>query len=1086
MKTNRPIFSLLHTLLYTMIALLIAVVVYSYYISERKSIRLSKESSMKTILDFKKSQLSEWYEDELHDVGFIAGDIVFRKLIQDFIASKNPDDRNQLLGHLKQVQEEHLYSDILVLDSNGNPLVSANKLVITLDSEETPLFERALKSGKIVETDLFYSKLYHQVFYDFLISVKDLSGRVLGGIVFRKDPETFLHPLLRYWPSPEKSAISFLAKQLPDSSAMTYTLGQFGADSSCWRPAQINLTAGQIAPSEQLTAFEVQNAEGYPYFIASSTITGTHWEMVLQVDKYDIFRELRLKLLTSSIIGFLILLIAIFMVGRYDRLRHTKEVEALLEKEIELRRYQEQFKVIMDVLGDGILTVAPNGKIMYMNQKAEQLTGWKFKEEASLSWTEVLQLYDWNGVLQSKDASLFQRASLQGSLYQKMMLESKIGNKVPVDVLYTSFQSPEMDRKFIIVSLHDETENRRQEEKLQKSESRFRNLFLNAPDGFLLAVRDRTIRMVNGHTCSIFGYNPQELKNMTVVDLLPERFRSQMNFWEDFFENPRTVTLGVNLKLYGLRKDGTEVPIEISLTPLSGINEEQQAVCIIRDLTERRRNEQSFRMSGAIIGKMEEGVSLFTQDSGVLLFVNPKMEAMLGYESGELTNENISCLYKMLGKTSEESAEIMLQMLRENKKMEGEMRCSRKDGSKLWCSVNVFLYMEDELGPVWMAIHQDISLRKKAEEELALSEASYKYLFENNPLPMWVYEIETLKILAVNSAAINKYGYSAEEFLGMETVQLIPEEDREAFLQNLVPGPVFQLEKTCRHRLKNGSIIFVERASHDLIYYFKKARLVLSNDVTKTRQYEADLIAAKETAEQSERLKSAFLANMSHEIRTPLNGIIGFSGIIAETDVTDKDAKQFAQYIKDGGLRLLNLIDNILHISKIESGVEELSTMEFNVKDFMKSVFNQFLIVAKTKNLAYRMVFPEGEESMRILTDNIKLGQILTNFLNNAFKFTSVGFIELGVIPMIDFVEFYVKDTGKGILPEMKDAIFERFFQVDNSVSRGFEGAGLGLAICKGFAGLIEGNIRVDTEYQKGSTFYLRIPMRLKESGNNR
>jgi len=270
--------------------------------------------------------------------------------------------------------------------------------------------------------------------------------------------------------------------------------------------------------------------------------------------------------------------------------------------------------------------------------------------------------------------------------------------------------------------------------------------------------------------------------------------------------------------------------------------------------------------------------------------------------------------------------------------------------------------------------------------------------------------------------------------------------------------------------------IRVNLISHDK---FGPVWIGVVHDITVQKEYESELIAAKEKAEDNERLKSAFLANMSHEIRTPLNGIIGFSQLLNEENLSKEEIKNYSGFIVDGGTRLLALLSNILNISKIESGTESLFMSNFSVNDLMRSVFNQFLFESKEMNIDYKMDLPDASEDVRMKTDSIKLRQILANFLSNSFKFTEFGSIELGYTLNETEIDFFVKDSGIGIDSQNRERIFERFYQADDSFSSGHEGAGLGLAICKGFTKLMKGDIRIDSTLGKGSIFYLTLPLNL-------
>lgn len=249
----------------------------------------------------------------------------------------------------------------------------------------------------------------------------------------------------------------------------------------------------------------------------------------------------------------------------------------------------------------------------------------------------------------------------------------------------------------------------------------------------------------------------------------------------------------------------------------------------------------------------------------------------------------------------------------------------------------------------------------------------------------------------------------------------------------------------------------------------------------KHKEIETNLQVAKEKAEESDKLKSSFLANMSHEIRTPMNAIIGFSELITRKTVTQEKKDIYAQYITNSGKALLNLIDDIIDIAKIEAGQLKInkSTTYVNV------MFNEILEYVnneKKRNKKDHILFTKNEAITDInfcfLCDPLRLRQILTNLLNNALKFTFEGIIEFGyLIPNNATILFYVSDTGIGLSDEKIPLVFERFRQADDTTTRQFGGTGLGLAISKKLVEMMGGRIWAESEKTKGSTFFFTLPL---------
>lgn len=236
------------------------------------------------------------------------------------------------------------------------------------------------------------------------------------------------------------------------------------------------------------------------------------------------------------------------------------------------------------------------------------------------------------------------------------------------------------------------------------------------------------------------------------------------------------------------------------------------------------------------------------------------------------------------------------------------------------------------------------------------------------------------------------------------------------------------------------------------------------------------LSLAKEKAEESERLKSAFLANMSHEIRTPMNGIMGFTDLLKKPGLSFDEQQQFIEIIQKSGERMLNTINDIIDISKIDAGQIEVHFTTINLREELESFYNFFYPQAAKKTIDLKVTNRLTANQETFITDATKFSSIITNLVRNALKYTFSGSIEVLFEKKDNFFFCYVKDTGIGIPEDRKQAIFERFIQGDIQDKRALEGSGLGLAIAKSYVDILDGKIWFESVEGKGTTFFVYLP----------
>lgn len=382
--------------------------------------------------------------------------------------------------------------------------------------------------------------------------------------------------------------------------------------------------------------------------------------------------------------------------------------------------------------------------------------------------------------------------------------------------------------------------------------------------------------------------------------------------------------------------------------------------------------------------------------------------------------------------------------------------------------------------------------RRKAEDSLQLEKAYLDQLFEGSPEGIVMINNHGI-ILKVNSEFSRLFGYQQIEIIGKNIDHLIapPNHRAEAIriTEEISHGKDYEVETVRKHkdgRLIDVSLLVTPIMVQNQIF----GAYGIYRDITYRKQVEKSLIAAKEKAEGADRLKSAFLSNMSHEIRTPMNAILGFSSLLSDPGLTDAERDEFIQIIKDRGNDLMKIIEDIIDISKIESGQINFEIREFPVNILLSNLqitLNEVKRKQEKQHIALICNPENTEPEFTIPTDGNRLRQILTNLIENAIKFTDEGSVEFGYTldqknPQSPYIEFFVRDSGIGIPKEKHALIFERFRQADDTATRKYGGTGLGLTIARNLTRLLGGEIWLESEPGKGTTFYLRLPLPSKQN----
>jgi PAS domain S-box-containing protein len=398
-------------------------------------------------------------------------------------------------------------------------------------------------------------------------------------------------------------------------------------------------------------------------------------------------------------------------------------------------------------------------------------------------------------------------------------------------------------------------------------------------------------------------------------------------------------------------------------------------------------------------------------------------------------------------------------------------------------------YSEDDLDLMSFISHEvsGLILRLRVQEKLVREQAYLDNLYQSSTEA--IVRIDTKgNVKSLNREFSRLFGYAQEEIEGKVLDDIIvPKYLHDEGVRNTnraLTNERVEMESVRQH--KNGVLIDV---SILVTPVFIEGQIVgaygIYRDISERKRIEKSLILAKEKAEESDRLKSAFLSNMSHEIRTPMNAILGFSSLLSDPDTSSEERDEYISIIKERGNDLMRIISDIIDVAKIESGQLNINIKDCKVNQLLNdlnTMFRHSMEKQGKSGVVLNLSTESRDPDFTILSDPLRLRQVISNLLENAIKFTERGAIDFGYSIRTDFgmgksIIFFVRDTGIGIPREMHTVIFQRFRQVDDSHTRKYGGTGLGLTICKSLVHLLGGELLLESDEGKGSQFKIILPM---------
>ncbi len=778
-------------------------------------------------------------------------------------------------------------------------------------------------------------------------------------------------------------------------------------------------------------------------------------------------------------------------IGRFLRLERAEaerqQYEEALRRQDWALRYSPNGLFITD-------PTRPGNPIAYVNPAFERITGYTAREAIG----ERLSLLQGEGGSAEMDEV---EAAIAAEVPCRlvMLARRRDGQTWWNDLSLEPIRDAERTGRLIgfVGSVVDVSARRRTQERLKALAEMRQAILSSAVQCIISTTPEGIIQSFNRAAERLLGYKEAELVGkatpLTLHD--PEELASRAAELSKQFgeEIPPGFEVFVASVRHGasaerewtyIHRDGTRIPVNLTVTAMRGGDGSISGYLgIATDLTAQKESERSRRRMEAQFRTVSDSAPMgivVTDAAGEAIYTNRRWLEMAGISPEQAQGRGwIAAIHPA---DQERVAEKWYASARQGELYEDSFRMQRPDGRVLLCAAKS-APMRDEgriIGHV--ATVEDVTQRHEAQEALRASEKRLQAIFDAAADGIISIDAQGI-VLSFNSAAEKMFGYRAAEIEGKDVSLLMPEPHSsehghyiQRYLSSGVAHVIGSNNEVCGRR-RDGSTFPMEISVSEVRLNETSLFTGIVRDITRRKKAEAELIEAKEQAEEANRAKSQFLANMSHEIRTPMNAIIGYTQCMLDglDGPLNGEQRGSLQKVADAGQNLLQLINDVLDLSKIEAGRAELHCESFDLVPTIHGCVATVASLIREKGVNLVLDLPDPPV-VTVHADEAKLRQILLNLLSNATKFTHRGNITVRARTSDARVSISVSDTGIGMKPEALQRIFEIFTQADSSTTKKYGGTGLGLTIARKLAWMHGGDILVESTLNVGSTFTLEIP----------
>jgi len=1057
-------------------------------INKQKQRLLSdRQIELASVAEMKADQVSKWRKDRIIDGQLIQENTFLIDLVQSCFSEKDNQYQKEVLTKwMNSLITHYDYRSIVLLDKNWEPLISLPGSESNEGATRKYGKERLLQEHKVVLTNLHKVENPDYSHFDLLVPLfKSQPGHdsiFVGLFLLRIDPSVILYPILERWPIDSADGETFLVNIEGDSLSYISRLKyENGAISINRAPAKEIKQNSSPAPYYHKELLHITDFSNNIVPASYKTVPETGWTVIVIADINDILISSKKERTLTKIIIALVLVsflsLALFLIW-FHLVRFYKKIYKV---ETEKKALIKHFDYILKFANDMIFLFDNDLKIIEVNDKVVETYGYKLKELLRMKAADLRtaatapEIYEQYRELRSNKSLTF------NTVHKK-----KNGQEMPLEV---SARVVEIDGETYFQNIcRDITERKLQEQKANDLLQKY-NLALNAAEMGVWDLEFNNWKLTWDDTVSrVYGKNKDKITN-------------SVNEWYDVvhpddLERAKAVAIDAinELKDYNseyriIMPDGTVKYIKSTgKLVMDSDNKPLRITGVTRDITDQKRafnllSERDFWLTESQrVGQ----VGSFSIDIGANRWKTSEvLDDILGLQKE--TPKTIQTWKDMVHPDFSEEMENYFkdEYTKRQALFNKEFKIIKQDtGEVKWIlGRGEFTWGDEPLPISLIGVFHDITERKNAEEELRQSNTKINTLINNlkGVIFKCTFE-EALTMKYISDGIYELTGYEPDDFIdnkvrSFNSVIFTP--DRYRVWDQIRDGIKKFSSYTIEYRIVTSTGVQKWVWEHGRGSSFGQDIDYIEGfitDITDRKLVEEELLRAKEKAEESDRLKTAFLHNISHEIRTPMNAIVGFTTLLDTPEMNEETRRQYMDIVFNSSNQLLSIINDIVDISNIEIGHVKLSPGSVNINNLLKNLYDQFSLRAVQQGLKFSFRNTLDDDASFIKTDETKLTQVLTNLLSNAMKFTPTGSIEFGYALRDNDIEFFVKDTGIGIEESNYDKVFNRFYQIENALSRQFPGTGLGLSISKAYVDLMEGRIWLSSAPGKGSTFYFTIP----------